>query len=50
MKSSVLAVAGLACSAQAGFVRLPLQKVPLEQQLVSKNTLSMTALLQANYS
>jgi hypothetical protein len=50
MKTIALAVAGLASSAVAGVSRLKLQKIPLEQQLVSKSSPSLSATLIVNLS
>jgi hypothetical protein len=50
MKTIALAVAWLAGSAVAGVSRLKLQKIPLEQQLVSKSSPLLLATLIANLS
>jgi hypothetical protein len=48
MKNSILAAAGFASSALAGVHRMKLEKIPLEQQLVSKSSLILTANLHIN--
>src|SRR3954463_11766035 len=48
MKTSILAAAGFASSALAGVHRMKLEKIPLEQQLVSKSSLIQIANLHIN--